>query len=1132
MGFHPNAQLRLLEEDFDPTAMLRQGLSRDLPWDGIEDFATNEAFCGQALYPRQLTLLKLIFLETDRMTAYDIDVIEDWRKGFVRHTDIYGVQPDIWERVEYLKKRGYRRFPHIQAVLGRRASKGFIGAILAAEQIAYLIALDNPQQYYGIRDGKDCFLNVGATSQTQAQRHQFADIRDVVEGCEWLQPYIAESKDHQMRLRTPADLRRIAMMKAQNVPIEHTIATLWAVALSASSVAGRGATAYCNVFDEFAFHVQGTASVKSSENIYEDWQPALGQFKRDALTYVPSSPFTKIGQFYALYQQGRVLMSNYHDETGVSEEAKAEIATMRALADDDKTEMNAEPGMLIFQGPSWAVYQDWERGPELVGVKFTAAPEDDLRSEEQMRRKLRSPEKFRVEREGQFAEVVGAYLDPLKVEGMFAPVPWREPQVLEPVAFGKFDIEYRIHVDPSSTGANFALAVGHVELAPEDEFGERWPHVIMDKLHVWRARDFPINPETGRQEIDYTQVERELDQLLYSFPSTTKFSSDQWNCVSEDTLIPTGRGLLTIAELAGPMMEVGEIRSCAEVVRSHGSEQIARQVCRRGEAATRCFTTWSGVNLECTPEHRLWVRRQSEETPGERQEDGRCPRCGEAAVYAGLGRRPVFCSRQCADGFRSDKTAFDVPQWVYAGDIRVGDELVLQRGGMFPEAPVMLSPVVRTNARPLCVDEVNEQVGAWLGYLVSEGTLSYGDGGALFRFTQKDPEVIADYGDLVESIVGHRPEEKVRDFITREGIVSPNTSSNFYSAPLAQALELEEIGSLHKTTPAVIRKSPRKVVQSYLSSLFEGDGGVTPDGVSYWSISEQLVRETQQLLLMLGIYSRIRRYAPSKTMGTHPRWVLTASGPEAIRFSEEVGFRSSRKQQQLGDYLAVVRGGRTMGAKRARFISGDDVFEPVTAVRKSRAHCYDLSVPETECYIANGVVSHNSVGLLQRLRQKYSPRIRVVEETATEKSNYERAEKFKSALNLGWVHSIRDTMFEDGGSLLEMECKFLAERNGKVYKQDFGPVTTKDLYDAVSVVVTDLLHEALERWDSGTLAARAYGSTNSEQLRGIEANRYVAGHHGRGGAWEALEAQMGQRRAGRGYQPDRTRSISTRERRR
>lgn len=711
MAFHPNSQMRLIEQDFDPDRMIRQGVKGGIPWSNIQEFATSDEYCGLMLYPRQVTLLKLIFLETDNMTSYDLQVIDEWRTGFTRHRDIYGVQPDIWERVEYLKSRGYRRFPHIQCVLGRRASKGFMGAIIAAEQIAYLISLDNPQAYYGIREGKDVFLNVGATSQTQAQRHQFADIRDVVENCAFLQPYVAESKDHQMRLRTPADLRRIGMMQAQGVPIEHAIATLWVVALSASSVAGRGATSYANYFDEMAFHVQGTDSTKSSENIYEDWQPSLGQFKKDALTYVPSSPFTKTGKFYELYQHGRVLMSHYRGE-GSAVMSEQELAALRAKAEEDEVELAAEPGMLIFQGPSWALYEDWQRGPELVQINFTAAPEDDLSAEEQQRRKLRNPEKFKVEREGQFAEVLGAYLDGDKVDAMFNPVPWRDPSVLTPTPFGRFDTSYRIHVDPSKTGANFALAVAHVEMAPPDTFGERWPHVIIDRLHVWRAQDFPVNPDTGKHEIDYTQVERELDQILYTFPSCTKFSADQWN----------------------------------------------------------------------------------------------------------------------------------------------------------------------------------------------------------------------------------------------------------------------------------------------------------------------------------------------------------------------------------------------------------------------------------------------SVGFLQRLRKKYSPKIRISEETATEKSNYERAEKFKSALNLGWVHSFRDNLFNDGteSSLLEMECKFLSEKNGKVFKQDFGPVTTKDLYDAVSVVVTDLLHDALERWGGERLTASAYGSTDGAALRSgrefekadtLRANRYAAGHHGQGRAWEQLAQSMGERRAGRGYSPDRTRSIGTRARR-
>ena len=185
-AFHPNAQLRLLEQGFDPASMLRQSLTKETPWSSIVEFATSEEFCGQVLYPRQQTLLKLIFLETEHMTAYDLDVIEDWRQGFQRVREAStGCNPTSGSGSSISSAGATGASRMIQMVLGRRASKGFIGGDAGLlSRSRYLISLDNPQRHYGIRDGKDVFLNVGATNQTQAQRHQFADIRDVVESCQ------------------------------------------------------------------------------------------------------------------------------------------------------------------------------------------------------------------------------------------------------------------------------------------------------------------------------------------------------------------------------------------------------------------------------------------------------------------------------------------------------------------------------------------------------------------------------------------------------------------------------------------------------------------------------------------------------------------------------------------------------------------------------------------------------------------------------------------------------------------------------------------------------------------------------------------------------------------------------------
>lgn len=101
----------------------------------------------------------------------------------------------------------------------------------------------------------------------------------------------------------------------------------------------------------------------------------------------------------------------------------------------------------------------------------------------------------------------------------------------------------------------------------------------------------------------------------------------------------------------------------------------------------------------------------------------------------------------------------------------------------------------------------------------------------------------------------------------------------------------------------------------------------------------------------------------------------------------------------------------------------------------------------------------------------------------TKAENQRRMERFKSALNLYWISAYRDGFFEDGGSLLEMESKFLAERNGVVVKQSFGPCTTKDLFDAVSVVATDLLSDALDRYSGGALVHPSFGSSDVAGLR-------------------------------------------------
>ena len=79
---------------------------------------------------------------------------------------------------------------------------------------------------------------------------------------------------------------------------------------------------------------------------------------------------------------------------------------------------------------------------------------------------------------------------------------------------------------------------------------------------------------------------------------------------------------------------------------------------------------------------------------------------------------------------------------------------------------------------------------------------------------------------------------------------------------------------------------------------------------------------------------------------------------------------------------------------------------------------------------------------------------RVIEKTATAAMNFNKYEALKTAINLGLVHIPTDC---PDSEYAKMELKFLQIRNGRVDKQDIGPVQTKDVADCIAEITATLL---------------------------------------------------------------------------
>lgn len=122
---------------------------------------------------------------------------------------------------------------------------------------------------------------------------------------------------------------------------------------------------------------------------------------------------------------------------------------------------------------------------------------------------------------------------------------------------------------------------------------------------------------------------------------------------------------------------------------------------------------------------------------------------------------------------------------------------------------------------------------------------------------------------------------------------------------------------------------------------------------------------------------------------------------------------------------------------------------------------YEIIEAEMKEYVDNFMPTQltfdqwNSIGFIQRIgahsRKNNYKVTRTFERTATGPINWKTAETMKVALSLNLIHCpIYD--------LLELECLFLRKLPGdKVDHPDSGPVTTKDVYDAVSIVIHELI---------------------------------------------------------------------------
>ena len=425
-------------------------------------------------------------------------------------------------------------------------------------------------------------------------------------------------------------------------------------------------------------------------------------------------------------------------------------------------------------------------------------------------------------------------------------------------------------------------------------------------------------------------------------------------CLKSDTLVYTEDGMVEIGSLLNSDAESGKFHPLKKNILSSDGVRLSENVFKSNLEPMINLVTKNGYSISTTEDHALLT----------------------------LSRQGQY-------------------EWKKSKDITTDDYVALQRDQSlfgnqteFPE----FEYEKHTNAiNPIFPTHIDVKLAYILGCLIGDGSLGY-DG----------------YIQLTT------PDESIKDafvvWITSLGL---NCSSKYIekkhcydcrcsSVALVKWLNFMPMTtSYHKFIPTFILKAPHHIIKSFLQGLFDTDGTVDKAGyVAYSSVSHDLLKKLQLLILQFGIVSRLRKKKTNQGLGY--AYNLDIYSENALIFNQRIGFtldRQIEKTKKLRTnfntnidtipYLPQVDISQLSGSRGKaglnrrllrRYLSGerkasytslqkylntypefmqiycDHFYWDQIKVKESAPSeiCYDLNVPTNSTFIANGIVSHNS----------------------------------------------------------------------------------------------------------------------------------------------------------------------------
>ena len=439
------------------------------------------------------------------------------------------------------------------------------------------------------------------------------------------------------------------------------------------------------------------------------------------------------------------------------------------------------------------------------------------------------------------------------------------------------------------------------------------------KAEVLKKLNYPITKQLAKVKsidailssfVDKLPIMANVDGRVHS-----SFKSIGADCITGDSLLLTESGYIPIQSLFSGDEPNGDYSTdCTSIVNKDLEYETTSHKVVYYNTPTIKLKLRGGFSVEGTPNHPI--------------------------ICSALNRSDV--QRTASNRYHfGDKVDFRPLE-----DVRIGDAICIPLGyNIFPTEYVPTGFVLKDKYQHSQRDckvpmYFNEDFAELMGIYFADGSMHDSAGHFSIRISNKDEDVIQRTTELVDAIFG-LPAKKVWGHTT--------WSTEFGNKRIECIRNVLGRGATNKYIHPAIMQSPKSVICAFIrGTTLDSSYDATRQRLTIHYCRKDAAEFVHQALANIGIVSSLSVQNPDKkTNYIHYR--LSVSGEFYKKFIDTVGVVQSSKRDIRDKYA------------HSKFVVQDNkYFAYVETIEQSKNDVYDLTVPNTHSFIANGMINHNT----------------------------------------------------------------------------------------------------------------------------------------------------------------------------